>query len=217
MRVKLVVGTAVGIFFAAYGTIGSSAGGIEATTASYIVSNGNVLVTGSGGCVHSRGWSDGDKIGACEGEELVAKAETPEPTTVAVAPPPPPPPPPAPVVAPVADEVVLVGRTMFQSDSALLTTEGSNEMRKLAAMLRSYESIKRVEVIGHTDSVGSSEYNQSLSERRAETVKEWFEVVVPGFPVTARGAGESTPLASNDTDEGRALNRRVEIMVDAVR
>ena len=217
MRAKLVVGSAVGFFIAACSTGGSSSSsGIEATSASYIAYEKDVvLVTNSGDCVRSSSWSEDDTIGACEGEEVAAapavSAPVAEPTPVA----PPPPPPAAP--AALAEEVSLVGRTMFQFDSDLLSTEGSNEMRQLAALLRSYEDVKQVEVVGHTDNKGPSEYNQALSERRAETVKEWFESVVPGFPVIATGAGESMPLASNDTSDGRRLNRRVEIKVEAVR
>jgi len=219
MRAKLVVGSAVGFFIAACSTGGSSSSsGIEATSASYIAHEKDVvLVTDSGDCVRSSSWSEDDTIGACEGEEVAAAPAAPTPVAepTPVAPPPPPPPPAAP--AALAEEVSLVGRTMFQFDSDLLSTEGSNEMRQLAALLRSYEDVKQVEVVGHTDSKGPSEYNQALSERRAETVKEWFESVVPGFPVIATGAGESMPLASNDTSDGRRLNRRVEIKVDAVR
>ncbi len=209
MRAKLVIGAAVGVFLAACGTGGSSTGGIEATS-SYVGAKGNIVGTGSGGCLHSSGWSEDDAIGACEGNEAatqpVAQTVAKKPATAA-----------APVAAPAAEKVLLVGRTMFQFDSDLLSTEGSNEMRKLSAMLRSYKDVKKVEVVGHTDSNGSEAYNQALSERRAETVKKWFESVVPGFPVVASGAGESTPLASNDTKDGRRLNRRVEIKVDAIR
>jgi len=131
-----------------------------------------------------------------------------QPATVAVA---------TPRAAQLPEKVVLVGRAMFQFDSDLLSVEGSNEMRKISAMLRSYKEVRNVEVIGHTDSNGSQAYNQALSERRAQTVRDWFKSVVPGLPVVATGAGESTPLASNDSREGRSLNRRVEIMVDAIR
>lgn len=220
MRAKLVIGTAVTMFLAACGTGGSSSsGGIEATSTSYLSADGIVVVSGDGGCVQSSAYSKNDTIGACEGEEeAVAKtaaqpapqpvAKVSKPATVAK---------PSPAPAPKSEKVVLVGRTMFQFDSDLLSTEGSNEMRKLSAMLRAFKDVKKVEVVGHTDSNGSEAYNQALSERRAVTVKNWFESVIPGFPVVASGAGESTPLASNDTRDGRRLNRRVEITVDAIK
>jgi len=72
----------------------------------------------------------------------------------------------------------------------------------------------KVEIIGHTDSVGPSEYNQLLSERRAESVKAYLaERGVAAERISVAGYGESRPRTSNDTVEGRRLNRRVEIKV----
>ena len=72
----------------------------------------------------------------------------------------------------------------------------------------------KVEIIGHTDSIGSSDYNQVLSERRAASVKAYLvERGVPAERVSVAGYGESRPRATNDTIEGRRLNRRVEIKV----
>jgi outer membrane protein OmpA-like peptidoglycan-associated protein len=72
----------------------------------------------------------------------------------------------------------------------------------------------RLEIEGHTDSVGSDAANQSLSERRAETVRAYLvQQGVPTGSVTAAGFGKSRPVASNDTAEGRHLNRRVELVV----
>ena len=69
-----------------------------------------------------------------------------------------------------------------------------------------------VEIQGHTDSIGSDEYNQKLSERRAQSVLEYF--VGQGIAknrLTAVGYGESQPIASNETEAGRAKNRRVQL------
>jgi OOP family OmpA-OmpF porin len=72
----------------------------------------------------------------------------------------------------------------------------------------------KVEIIGHTDSVGPSEYNQVLSERRADSVKAYLaERGVAAERISVSGYGESRPRTSNDTVEGRRLNRRVEIKV----
>jgi len=69
-------------------------------------------------------------------------------------------------------------------------------------------------VAGHTDSVGTDSYNQGLSERRANAVKDYLTAQgIKASRLTARGYGESRPVASNDTDEGRAENRRVELIV----
>ena len=70
-------------------------------------------------------------------------------------------------------------------------------------------------VDGYTDSVGSDEYNQRLSERRANSVKDYLETLgVSGSRLTAQGFGKTNPVASNDTAEGRAQNRRVELVVN---
>ena len=71
-----------------------------------------------------------------------------------------------------------------------------------------------IEVIGHTDDVGDDDYNQELSEQRAQAMRDYL--VATGLDPTkivTRGAGEKTPIASNRTDEGRAENRRVEVLV----
>ncbi len=73
----------------------------------------------------------------------------------------------------------------------------------------------RVGIAGHTDSRGSLDYNQGLSERRAASVKEY--IAAAGFPagqMSTVGYGETQPVASNDTDEGRAQNRRVVITAE---
>jgi outer membrane protein OmpA-like peptidoglycan-associated protein len=71
-----------------------------------------------------------------------------------------------------------------------------------------------IEVIGHTDDVGDDAYNQELSEQRAESVRNYLVAAgVDGSKMVSVGAGESMPIASNKTDEGRAENRRVEVMV----
>ncbi|MDT4885035.1 Outer membrane protein A [compost metagenome] len=70
-------------------------------------------------------------------------------------------------------------------------------------------------MIGHTDNVGSDHYNQGLSERRAQSVADFLASQgVPADKLTSQGLGESQPVADNDSDEGRAQNRRVEIQVD---
>ena len=71
-----------------------------------------------------------------------------------------------------------------------------------------------LEVEGHTDSVGTDDYNQSLSERRAESVKSYLiQQGIDRSSITSRGFGESQPVASNDTADGRQRNRRVELVV----
>ena len=72
----------------------------------------------------------------------------------------------------------------------------------------------KLEVEGHTDSVGSEEYNQELSENRAGAVRDFLVAQgVSRDSVTARGFGEAVPVASNDTAAGRQQNRRIELVV----
>jgi OOP family OmpA-OmpF porin len=127
-------------------------------------------------------------------------------------PPPPPPPPVAPAPAPADDcgRIVLRG-VNFAFDSAEIDPASSVVLDAAADQLRECPSVN-VRVEGHTDSVGSDAYNQGLSERRAEGVQSHLiSRGVAASRLTAVGFGESQPVASNDTDEGRALNRRVEL------
>jgi outer membrane protein OmpA-like peptidoglycan-associated protein len=74
-----------------------------------------------------------------------------------------------------------------------------------------------VDIIGHTDSSGAVEYNQTLSEGRANSVARYLESQkVVSQRIITRGAGPSQPIASNDTPEGRAMNRRVEIILTPI-
>ena len=72
-----------------------------------------------------------------------------------------------------------------------------------------------MEIEGHSDAFGSNEYNLTLSQQRAEAVRRGLEEagVAPERIVAARGVGSASPVASNDTREGRQLNRRVEILI----
>jgi outer membrane protein OmpA-like peptidoglycan-associated protein len=98
----------------------------------------------------------------------------------------------------------------FDFDRNDLKEESSRELDRLVALLNEYPVIK-VEIGAHTDAKGSDSYNAGLSSRRAESVRAYL--VAQGIDparLTSKGYGESVPVASNDTDEGRAMNRRVE-------
>lgn len=98
----------------------------------------------------------------------------------------------------------------FDYDRSDLRAESSEELDRLVALLEEYPII-RVEIGAHTDSKGSDTYNMTLSSRRAQSVRDYL--VAQGIAegrLTSRGYGESAPVGTNDTDEGRAMNRRVE-------
>jgi outer membrane protein OmpA-like peptidoglycan-associated protein len=102
----------------------------------------------------------------------------------------------------------------FDFDKATFKTESYTELNKLEAMLRQNENLK-VEIGGHTDGVGTKNYNIFLSRKRAEAVKDYLtKKGIDPRRITAVGYGKSKPLASNDDEnEGRELNRRVEFKV----
>jgi len=112
---------------------------------------------------------------------------------------------------------VLSGRALFPSGSDKLSSQGVIEMERLANELKKYQSIELIDVVGHSDSPGSLEQNQLRSENRAEYVKEILVVFFPNVPITTSGLGETAPIASNETEEGRRQNRRVEIRIEATR
>ncbi len=102
----------------------------------------------------------------------------------------------------------------FDYDKATFKTESYNDLNKLESMLRQNPHIK-IEIAGHTDSYGHWQYNRTLSQKRAEAVKDFLtKKGIDPRRVKAVGYGESRPLASNDDEqEGRELNRRVEFKV----
>jgi outer membrane protein OmpA-like peptidoglycan-associated protein len=146
----------------------------------------------------------GALIGAIIGHCLWDRA-----AVVAQAPPPPPPPAPTP---PVQKKIVLRG-VNFDFDKATIRADAVPILREAATILKQ-DSAVRVSVEGHTDSVGSDDYNLKLSLRRAAAVKDFLakEGIAEGR-LSSRGFGESQPVASNDTTDGRAQNRRVELKV----
>ncbi len=108
---------------------------------------------------------------------------------------------------------VVLRNVFFDFNSATLKPESYAELNRLAAVLKQYPGIV-VEISGHTDNVGSYQYNLKLSQKRAEAVVEYLIAQgVPPESLVAKGYGPSKPIAPNDTEEGRALNRRVEAKV----
>ena len=111
------------------------------------------------------------------------------------------------------EAVIELEGVYFDFDKATIKPEGKVVLNEAAALLKTHDRVV-VEVAGHTDSVGTDAYNQGLSERRANAVKDYLTAQgIKASRLTARGYGESRPVASNDTDAGRAENRRVELIV----
>jgi OOP family OmpA-OmpF porin len=101
----------------------------------------------------------------------------------------------------------------FDFDKAVLKPAGKSALDDLTTKL-SGMNLEVIIAVGHTDSVGTDEYNQKLSVRRAESVKAYLESKgVEANRVYTEGKGEKQPVADNKTDAGRAKNRRVEIEV----
>lgn len=109
--------------------------------------------------------------------------------------------------------VITLSDVLFGSDQARLNADGMRSAQKLADFLRDNPQ-RTVLIEGFTDNTGSTAHNQSLSERRANTVNIALQDMgVSAGRVTARGLGESFPVAANDSAKDRQLNRRVEIIL----
>lgn len=109
--------------------------------------------------------------------------------------------------------IVNVSDVLFDFNKYTLKPGSREKMAKVSGILLAYPGLK-IQVEGHTDSIGTEEYNQRLSEQRAATVRDYLVTQgVQSMSVTAMGFGKSRPVTSNDTDAGRQQNRRVELVV----
>jgi outer membrane protein OmpA-like peptidoglycan-associated protein len=109
--------------------------------------------------------------------------------------------------------MITLGDVLFSTDKAQLKSGGMRSIYKLADFMNQYPTYK-VSVEGHTDSRGSDEHNQALSERRASAVYNALtRAGISSDRISARGYGKGLPIAGNDSPGGRQLNRRVEIIL----
>ena len=109
--------------------------------------------------------------------------------------------------------LVTLGDVLFAFDKAELSAQAGPRMDKLASFLKQFPD-RKVLIEGFTDSVGNDSYNRTLSERRAQAAGDALvQRGVDRARISARGFGKSHPVASNDSAEGRAMNRRVEIVI----
>lgn len=140
-----------------------------------------------------------------EGEPVVITASRPAP------PPPPQPAPPPPVVQVEASRIRVDDKIQFEVDSAQISGVSNGLLDQIAAVINAHPEVGAIRVEGHTDRQGGAQYNRSLSQRRAEAVVAYL--IAKGVPrerLQAQGFGFDRPLGSNDTEEGRSQNRRVE-------
>lgn len=177
---------------------------VEAGSTAYVGAGSLVVKTGDGECLRTSDFSEDSQVNVCEGieDEPVAETETTE--TVE-------PPKPEPTIVPIARSI----KAQFETDSDVPTADGESAIAALITELTSLQEIVSIDVAGHTDSTGSDAYNQDLSERRAATVRSRLESAFPDANITSTGYGESQPIANNNTAEGRAINRRVDVNVNA--
>ncbi len=165
---------------------------------------GEAYKNADGECWKKPDWTEADATRECD-PDLVPKPK-PKPKPVAK-------PAPAPQPTAVIEEVGMSADANFAFDSAELKPEGAEAIREMAGRVRNVKALS-IDIAGHTDSVGTESYNQGLSEERAASAKAALvdEGIDPAI-ITTRGYGETAPLTSNDTSEGRATNRRVDVSV----
>ena len=112
-------------------------------------------------------------------------------------------------------QVTFASGLLYDFDSDVVRPEAKTNLRELGTSLEQYPGTDLV-IIGHTDQLGSATYNQSLSERRANSAATYLiSQGVSGSRIATRGLGESEPTASNETEAGRQANRRVEVAIYA--
>lgn len=164
-------------------------------------SKGHVVTDGSGNCVRTSSWAEDKMIEGCG---LVVAA--PEPAAE---------PAPVPVRKAISETVTLSASALFDFDKDEIKAAAKPRLDEVANRVRSLADVESVTIVGHTDSVGSDAYNEELSMRRANAVKNYLlEQGVDPRLLSTSGMGESQPVADNSTDAGRAQNRRVEVTIN---
>lgn len=175
----------------------------------YVLSNDGKPVTSTyDGCVRTTRKDSTDKREECGYEKPKPKAETMKIEMVET-------PTAASVTLQKDQKVVIAASILFPFDSAELSNDGKAIILERIMALGHPENSAEISVVGHTCSMGPEDYNQKLSERRAETVANFIEQMKksPDANVEYSGVGESDPVDTNDTKEGRMNNRRVVITV----
>jgi len=187
----------------------------------YWGASGDYVKNATGLCWHAGYWTPAMATVECD-PDLVPKKPVPPPAPAPKAAPPAPAPkaaPPAPPAAPkpVSEKVTMAADAHFDFDKAVLKPEGKSKLDDLVGKLKAV-NLEVIIAVGHTDSIGSTAYNQKLSVRRAEAVKAYLvSKGIEANRIHTEGKGESQPVADNKTKDGRAKNRRVEVEVVGTR
>jgi outer membrane protein OmpA-like peptidoglycan-associated protein len=116
---------------------------------------------------------------------------------------------------PTEISIELPADVLFDFDKADIRADAANALAHLATIIRANPN-GHTRLEGHTDAVGNEKYNQALSERRAESVKNWLVTreSIDGSKLVTKGWGKSKPVAPNDTDANRQKNRRLEAIIE---
>jgi len=195
---RLIAGLGSAVIAASLGTAVASSG--------YLLdSAGNVVTSGSGECVQTGAWNQDLSTPECD-PALAARLEAKRAAELAA-------------VEPSIPEPTLLHlsdkrNVMFEFNSAVLSPAATEELDRLLGKIREFDEIDTIGVVGHTDSIGPEDFNQSLSEQRAASVSQFLESRgVRASLLSTLGEGEANPVADNTTRLGRAMNRRVDILI----
>ena len=228
MTRRIVTGALVGAMAVVFSA--GAAAQADPNNSGYVISatgapDKNVLRSGADLCWRTGYWSPAMAIVECD-PDLVPKkmAEAPKPVAAPPAPPPPPPPPPpAPAPAPKVQKITLASKALFDFDKAVLKPEGMAAIdSQIIAKLKDVQKLELVLVTGHTDRIGSQAYNQKLSERRADAVRNYLvSKGVAKDKIETLGMGKTQPVpgvtctmkATKELIACLAPNRRVEVEV----
>jgi OOP family OmpA-OmpF porin len=114
------------------------------------------------------------------------------------------------------EKVTIELKVEFDTDKSIVKDKYRDDIKRVADFMKEHPHTKTT-IEGHTDSVASDAYNQKLSERRANSVREYLikEFGIDASRLSHKGYGESRPIATNDTEEGRQKNRRVWAVIEA--
>ena len=200
---------------ALFATAALAGGAFAQNVDNWRATDGTVWKNGSNEyCWRDTGWTPATSVQGCDG---VPAPAAPAPVAAPAAPAPAPAPAPVVPVAPATEKVSFAADAFFDFDKATLKPEGKAKLDDLTDKVKGI-TLEVIIAVGHTDSVGSDAYNQKLSEKRAQAVKDYLTSKgTDASRVYVEGKGEKQPVADNKTADGRAKNRRVEIEVVGTR